>query len=100
MFVAKRAAEQVIFGNHQNNARVKKSGPGLATPLQPLAQEQPVKGDEQAIDKKALVSSKVTSSEDVQVPAEVEGQEDLSDDLGTETKGNLAEEEVADKVRI
>lgn len=83
---AKRAAEQVIFGNHQNNARVKKSGPGLATPLRPL-EPAAVREDEEDIDKKALVTSKVTSSENDQ-----EGQEDLSDDLENDTKSHLQDE--------
>ena len=87
---AKRAAEQVIFGNHQNNARVKKSGPGLATPLRPL-DDGAVAEDEADIDKKALVTSKVTSSEADQP----QGQEDLTDDLEGDAQSHL-EEQVQD----
>lgn len=82
----RRAAEQVIFGNHQNNARVKKSGPDVAAPLEPLSSQL----QEAELDKKALVGSDVKSAG----PASQEAGQEASQETSQEGQEHNVGQEV------
>ncbi|ELU15380.1 hypothetical protein CAPTEDRAFT_223379 [Capitella teleta] len=70
-----KRAEEIMYGNHQNSARMKKSGPVLVDPVE----QEPADDVDELVDE---VTNKI--------PAETEEKEELVEEVVTPEEGDLA----------